>query len=325
MLPVTPVFTEASSPVLGPPLTPPSGHLLKEIIKDQFIRALYVPPLITEELLQEPGGIDFFRGLDLLCYADGQFSNSAEKRLAEVTELCHLYSTPETFHIPQLAPKSKEDRPYIEWNPSIPLEMQPHEDGTFELVLFTDPSTEFISALNHNLPGIAEWRTKQLFKPHPTKSKLWRFHGLRDDTILLSIGEKFDPTPLETMLQFHDLLCGALVMGNGRPQTALIIEQKPSINIQESWVSLPGIIWPLVEQANLLLPPGSGARIERSKILVTGDMGKPFIRTRKGNVVRKLNEMRYGKELDSLYLVGRGKHSQVTVPNRPAKYLGNFF
>ena len=114
-------------------------------------------------------------------------------------------------------------------------------------------------------------------------------------------------------------------MGNGRPQTALIIEQKPSINIQESWVSLPGIIWPLVEQANLLLPPGSGARIERSKILVTGDMGKPFIRTRKGNVVRKLNEMRYEKELDSLYLVGRGKHSQVTVPNRPAKYLGNFF
>lgn len=325
MLPVNPVFTEASSPVLGPPLIPPSGHLLKEIIKDQFIRALYVPPLITEELLQEPGGIDFFRGLDLLCYADGQFSNSAEKRLAEVTELCRLYSTPETFHIPQLAPKSKEDRPYIEWNPSIPLEMQPHEEGTFELVLFTDPSTEFISALNHNLPGIAEWRTKQLFKPHPTKSKLWRFHGLRDDTILLSIGERFDPTPLETMIQFHDLLCGALVMGNGRPQTALIIEQKPSINIQESWVSLPGIIWPLVEQANLLLPPGSGARIERSKILVTSDMGKPFIRTRKGNVVRKLNEMRYETELDSLYLVGRGKHSQVTVPNRPAKYLGNFF
>lgn len=322
---MNPIFTEASSPVLGPPLIPPSGHLLKEIIKAQFIRALYVPTLIAEQLLQEPGGIDFFRGLDLLCYADGPFSNPAEKRLAEVTELCHLYSTPETFHVPQLAPKSEEDRAYTEWNPSIPLEMQPHEEGTYELVLFTDPSTEFISALNHNLPGIAKWRTKQLFIPHPFKSKLWRFHGLRDDTILLSTGEKFDPTPLETMIQSHNLLCGALVTGSGRPQTALIIEQKPSTEIQESWVSLSGIIWPLVEQANLLLPPGSGARIVRSKILVTSDMEKPFIRARKGNVVRKLNEKRYERELDSLFLVGGSKHSQVTVPNRSAKYFGNFF
>lgn len=322
---MNPIFTEASSPVLGPSLIPPSGHLLKEIIKEQFIRALYVPPLVAEQLLLEPGGIDFFRGLDFLCYADGPFSYTAEKRLAEVTELCHLFSTPETFHVPQLASKSNEDQNYIEWNPSIPLEMQPHEEGTYELVLFTDSSTEFISALNHNLPGIAKWRTNQLFIPHPSKPKLWRFHGLRDDSTLLSTGEKFDPTPLETMIQSHDLLCGALVTGNGRPQTALIIEPKPSIKIQESWVSLSGIIWPLVEQANLLLPPGSGARIVRSKILVTSDMEKPFIRTRKGNMVRKLNEKRYEGELDSLYLGGGSKHSQVTVPNGSAKYSGNFF
>ena len=233
-LTVNPIFSEASSPVLGPPQMPPSGKLLKVIMQHQKIRALYVPPMIPEQLLQEPGGLDFFRGLDFLCYTGGPFSPTAGRLLASVTELCPLYGSTEAFQVPQLVP-SPEDWAYMEWNPYFKLEMQPSDDelGAYELVLFADETTENMSALNHNLPGVREWRTKDLFKPHPTKPSLWQYYGRRDDIIVLSNGEKFNPVPMELKVQSHHLLAGALVVGLGRSEPALLVETKASTEESE--------------------------------------------------------------------------------------------
>jgi hypothetical protein len=85
-------------------MMPPSGALLKEVMKHQQIRALYLPPSIAEQLLSEPNGIDFFKGLDFLCYTGGPFSSNAGRLLSTVTELCPLYGSTEAFQVPQLAP-----------------------------------------------------------------------------------------------------------------------------------------------------------------------------------------------------------------------------
>lgn len=293
---MNPTFTEASSPVLGPPLQPPSGALLKEIMKQQKLRALYIPPAIAEQLLQEPQGIDFFRDLDFLCYTGAPFSPNAGKQLVEVTELCSLYGSTEAFQVPQLAP-SKEDWAYMEWNPNFKLEMQPSEDenGAFEMVLFTDQTTERMSALNHNLPGTTEWRTKDLFKPHPTKQNLWSYYGRRDDIIVLSNSEKFNPVPMELMIQGLPLLAGALVIGNRRVRASLLLEPKPHVQGDER-MSLIETIWPRVEEANALVP-GHG-RILMSNIIIAD---KPFSRAGKGTIVRKLTEKTFEKEIDALY------------------------
>lgn len=199
---VNPTFTEASSPVLGPALMPPSGQLLKQIMKSQQLRAIYIPPSIAEQLLQEPGSLDLFKKLDFLCYTGAPFSQGAGQQLVEVTTLVSLYGSTEAFQVPQLVP-SKEDWAYMEWNPNFKLEMHPSEDekGAYEVFLFTDASTERISALNHNLPGMREWRTKDLFKPHLTKPTLCRYFGRRDDIIVLSNREKFNPVPFEFAMQ----------------------------------------------------------------------------------------------------------------------------
>ncbi|KAF2680053.1 acetyl-CoA synthetase-like protein [Lentithecium fluviatile CBS 122367] len=94
---VNPIFTEASSPVLGPPLMPPSGALLKAFMRHHPLRALYLPPSIAEQLLMEPGGLDFFKDLHFLCYTGGPFSPSAGEQLSKVTELCPLYGSTEAF------------------------------------------------------------------------------------------------------------------------------------------------------------------------------------------------------------------------------------
>ncbi|KAF2011090.1 putative NRPS-like enzyme [Aaosphaeria arxii CBS 175.79] len=295
---VNPILTEASSPVLGPPLMPPSGELLRSVMQHQEIRALYLPPSIAEQLLREPNGLDFFKNLDFLCYTGGPFSPEAGQQLSRVTELCPLYGSTEAFQVPQLVP-APEDWAWMEWNPHFKLEMQPlpEEKDTFELVLFANESTEHMSALNHNLPGVSEYRTKDLFKQHPQKHSLWQYYGRKDDIVVLSNGGKFNPVPAELLIQSHPAVNGALVVGTGRVQAALLVEINQESG-QEDIGRLISVIWPTVGKANQLLP-GQG-QIMKDKILLSRST-KPFVRAGKGTVVRKLTENLYEAEIDEVY------------------------
>ncbi|KAF4627477.1 hypothetical protein G7Y89_g10678 [Cudoniella acicularis] len=292
---VNPIFTEASSPVLGPPLAPPSGALMKEVLKHQKVKALYIPPSIAEQMLAESDGIDYFERLDFICYTGGPFSPDAGLRLVQVTDLVPLYGSTEAFQTPQLVP-SKEDWAYMEWNPHFKHVMELAEDGAYELVLFTDASTEKRSALNHNFPGTPEWRTRDLFKPHPSKPNLWQYYGRRDDIIVFSNGEKFNPVPMELMIGGNKSLSGVLVVGQGRLQASLLLEPIPG-NAHDSAKFIEDLL-PLVGRANAQAP--AQGRISRSKILVVAPGA--FIRAGKGTVIRKLSEKKLQAEIDKLYL-----------------------
>lgn len=312
---IVPIFSEASSPVLGPPLHPPSGQLVKEIMEQQSLRCLFVPPAVAEQILQEQKGLEFFKGLDFMYTAGGPLSRSAGDIIARVTKLCQLYGSTETSQIPQLIP-DPDDWEYMEWHPSIKLEMCPmgSDDGACELVLHMDAGTEKTAALNHNKPDLAIWPTRDLFLPHPTKQNLWRFHGRKDDIIVLSNAEKFSPVPMEIKLSGHPMLSGALVVGQGRFQPILLLEPKPELlNAND----LAEKIWPLVEEANLLVP-GQG-RITRSKILIASN-GKPFSRAAKGTIVRKLTEEAYKPEIDALYNSSTPENLLESVPALEATY-----
>jgi thioester reductase-like protein len=293
---------------------PPSGVLLKEVMRQQKLRALYLPPSIAEQLLMEPDGIDFFTELDFLCYTGGPFSPSAGEKLSKVTELVSLYGSTEAFQVPQLVP-SLEDWAWMEWNPHFKVDMQASSDeaGTFELVLFTDETTKGMSALNHNLPGVKEYRTKDLFKRHPQKHRLWQYYGRRDDIIVLSNGEKFNPVPMELQLQSHTEVSGALIVGQGRSLAVLLIEPNPEIS-DKARAELQRTIWPTVEEANRLLP--AQGRVLRHNIIIAKG-AKPFTRAGKGTIVRKLTEQLYLSEIDILYKQGVAKPSVKTSHLKP--------
>ena len=295
--PVNPIFTEASSPVLGPPFSPPSGNTMKEVLDQQKVRAVYIPPSIAEQLLQLPNGLNYFKNLDFVCYTGGPFSPSAGQKLTEVTDLVPLYGSTEAFQTPQLAP-SKEDWAYMEWNPHFPHRMElADEPGVFELVLSADQSTAKISALNHNLPGVSEWRTKDLFRQHPSKPSLWQYYGRRDDIIVFSNGEKYNPVPAELLIGGSKLVTGALIIGSGRSQAGLLVEPKMDMETGDQETSLTSDIWPLVEQANLSVS-GQG-RISRSKIIIVP--AGSFLRAGKGTVVRKLTEQKIRDKIEEMY------------------------
>ena len=294
-----PLFTH-TIPVFGPPSRPPSGALVAEIMQHQKLRGLFLPPVVAEQLLHEASGLEYFRGLDVFCYAGGPLSQAAGDVISTVTTVCQFYGSTELGQIRQLVPERGEWS-YMEFHPLSKLEFQRAEDDAYELVVFAGPNTKGESALNHNYPGIAEWRTRDLFRPHPTKKGLWRFYGRRDDIIVLSSGEKLNPVPSETNLQRHPCIAGALIVGEGRSRPALLLELKSDPG---EWPEFLEQIWPVVQEENLKSP--SHGRVAKSLILITGQ-DRPFVRAAKGTIVRRLTESTFKKDIDNIY--GRGLES----------------
>ena len=190
------------------------------------------------------------------------------------------------FHVPQLVPLIN-DPAYMEWHPECKLRMQSYdtEDGTHELVLQRDPLQKIESAWMY-LTDDKEYRTRDLFTPHPSNPKLWKFYGRTEDIIVLSNSAKFNPTPLESAVSAHLSVQGALAVGQGSPQAVLLIEpthhvtQTPASKLIES-------VWPAIHLGNPLVP--AHGTIMRSHVLVATP-AKPFIRVPKGSVVRRATE-----------------------------------
>jgi acyl carrier protein len=244
--------------------------------------------------------LELISQLDFLCYAGGPLSQANGEKLNQVTKLCQFYGATEFISVHQLF-TTNENWAYIEFNPEAKIRMQRVEDDTYELVILPEGNGE--SALDFAFPGIRKYETRDLLKPHPTHSGLWKFAGRRDDIIVLSNGEKFNPIPIELTLQGH--VAGAFVVGNGRFQAALIIEPKAGTETS----NLVDTIWPIVQEANKLVP-GQG-RITRSMIRLS-DPEKPFIRASKGTVIRKMTGRIYEQEIEELYAKADTTREQST-------------
>ncbi|KAI1774063.1 acetyl-CoA synthetase-like protein [Hypoxylon cercidicola] len=289
-LTVNAIFRNSSS-VLGPPHMVPDGQLLKEILMQQKLRAMFLVPSVIEQLLAEPDGISFFTDVDFVAYSGAPSTPEIGDRLSQVVELISPFGSTETGQLPELA-LPREDWAWHEFHPNYSHEMQVYDpaQGIFELVVLADETT----MVHHNLPGITVYHTKDLFTQHPQRPSLFKYYGRRDDIIVLGNGEKFNPIPLELEVQAHPELKGALVVGNGRTQAVILIEP----NADHVDPKLPDRVWPLIEKSNSLVA-GQG-RISRAMIICASP-DKPFARTGKGTVVRKLTEQAYKDEIEQSY------------------------
>ena len=290
----TPVFSKAI-PVMGPPI-PPSGDMVRQTMDQLDIRALFVPPVIAEQLLKEKNGLGLFKNLEFLCCAGGALSQAVGDQLVQFTDICQYYGSTETFQIQQLVPK-KDEWTYMEWHPDCNIEMQATDSdkNVHEMVVKAKPGAITKNAVFFTFPELTEFRTKDLFTQHPHKPQLWRYYGRVDDIIVFSTGEKFNPVPTETTVAGHPLLTGAVVTGNGRQNAVLLVEVKTDVTARDQVLD---DIWPLVQKANSSVA-GQG-RITKSNILLSNP-NKPFPRAGKGSVVRKLTEKLYEDEIADKY------------------------
>ncbi len=303
----TTVFYHDSTVVLPAPDMPNNGATACEILrrKGGEVTAMLSPPTVVEQLEHEPGGKQEAARLSFLVSAGGPLGPSAGNSLAEVTDICQFIGSTEIGTIPVFMP-AREDWSYFEWHPIYSVKMEEMSrdtlGGIYEAVL---PWDDYVCkdlmvrrvCRDLSIPEKDTWRTKDLYRPHPTKPNLWKFHGRTDDIIVLSNGEKFNPVTMEGIIQGHNLLQGAVIVGQARFQASLIIEPKPS-NTVEDTDKLIDEVWPIIKKANTEGP--DHARIYRSKVIVTSK-DKPFQRVGKGTIIREQILKTYEDEIEAMY------------------------
>lgn len=113
--------------------------------------------------------------------------------------------------------------------------------------------------------------------------------------LVLSNREKFQPVITESIIQGHPSIEGALVVGTGRFQPALVIEPKVHPADAEAFIEE---IWPIVQRANQ--EAAAHGKIFRGKIILTTP-DKPFIRAGKGSVTRPKSTALYADEIEALF------------------------
>lgn len=299
--------------VLGPPSRPATGDMVCQIMRHFPLRAIMCAPTVLEEVIQEHDGLELCKGLDFLIFTGGPLAPSAGDALAKVTQVCQLYGSSETGVIAALVPK-EEDWRYFEFHPAYGERWELVGENEYEMVIERDMSRSWYRGICHTFPELELYRTKdvslfshwqvhytylmilyyQVFTPHPTKPGLWSFKGRIDDIMVLGNGEKFNPSPMEAIVQGHPAISGALMVGVGRFQPALLVEPTKAIVDQEKFLDS---IWGIVKQANASGP--AHAKIVRSLTAIVGS--ESFIRAGKGTVIRNQTSAKFASRVERLY------------------------
>jgi acyl-coenzyme A synthetase/AMP-(fatty) acid ligase len=152
-----------------------------------------------------------------------------------------------------------EDWQYFVFNPAFQgFEFRPVGNETYELVIVRHPSTDPYHGTWHTFPHLQEYSTNDLYTKHPTKNNLWLYTGRADDVIVLSNGEKLNPTPMESILVGHLGVRGVLVVGQARFEPAALIELEDKIirklKTREERERMVDAVWPDIVRANKSAP-----------------------------------------------------------------------
>ncbi|KAF7519954.1 hypothetical protein G7054_g12910 [Neopestalotiopsis clavispora] len=310
--------------VVAPPHIAPDVEMLKEMARQQDLKGAMVVPALLQAILHDPEGMDFLRGLKFAFIAGAPAAESVGDQASTAVELFNWIGSTETFPMPELY-KSREDWLYHELSCKHEMQLYDASEGTYELVILADETNKDNCPVYHNLPGVNPYHTKDLFVRHPTKPNLYKYFGRRDDIIVLANGEKVNPIPLEQYVQGHPSVMGALLVGNERSQTALLVEPKEPLN-SDATESFLQALRLRIEQANAKVP--GPARVAPGKVIcATSD--KPFARTAKNTIVRKTTERSYESEIEAAYsapipqphLVNISLETTVKIVYEPAKLL----
>ncbi|KAJ5533542.1 NRPS-like enzyme [Penicillium frequentans] len=255
-------------------------------------------PYTLEELAASEEGLRALKKLSAVNCGGAPLAQATGEKLSSSLRVQTLIGSSETAYTPGLLCADPADWSYHEWNPAFELRMEAIGEGLWELVLPRPKQLSF-HGIFHSHPYLQEYRTGDLFRPHPSKPGLWRYDGRGDDIIVLSNGEKFNPIEAEKLIKSHSFVKHAAFFGQDRFQAALLIEPDWE-KLPSSWTSndLKRTLWPLVEQANGLLP--AHGKVFESHIAFSSQ-DRSFALSPKGTLRRREIAKTYETILAELY------------------------
>ncbi|KAI1613500.1 hypothetical protein EDD36DRAFT_488589 [Exophiala viscosa] len=283
--------------VVLPPNVPLTAEVADAVHLHGDVQATILPSSVLTDITNAPsqhanlGTLSFvaFGGSALpKLVGDGIISVSKPVNWLGSTELCF---TPAEI-------LDAEDWEYMKFSPIMGAEFRPFDDELYELVIVRDPSLEIYQGVFYTFPELSEYPMQDLYSKHPSKPGLWRYRGRADDIIVFGNGEKTNPVAMETMIESHGMVRSALVIGQGRFQSALLIEPTNDISSPEEKEAALNNLSEIVVRANSESP--AHAKVSKELIMFTSPE-KPMLRAGKGSVQRKLTLRLYEEEINKLY------------------------
>ncbi|RDW80997.1 putative NRPS-like enzyme [Aspergillus mulundensis] len=285
-------------PYVAAPDGPLSVQMLSDTVRATKPNIAMVPPSILEDMSHSEAGLDALRSVEFVCLGGAPLGTETGDRIRKYTTLRTVIGSSEIGMISSLAPENEEDWNYFEWSPAYGIEMQHVSDDLHELVIRRGENTKAFQGIFHTFPDLTEYHTKDLFVQHPKNPNCWAYRGRLDDVIVLSNGEKLNPVTLEKMVEGHPSVARAVLVGEKRFQSALLIEPnwcEANVNDEKGYIDN---VWPTIQRANETVP--RYGRVMRSHIRLASP-DKPFKLTPKGTTQRRLVNNDYAEEIDAIY------------------------
>lgn len=287
-------------PVLAP-LVPLTADVVDRIHEIGGVVGSCLAPSIIEDIVNTPVQFERLSKLDFLMFGGGQLSKAAGDEVIKKTSLISNIGSTETMMLPT-EPAGKEDWQYYGFSPCLGAEFRYHwedkHDILYEMVIVRNQKFESCQAIFKTFPDLQEYPMRDVYSRHPTKPSLWLYRGRADDVIVFSNGEKINPLTMEGIVSLHRDVSAAIVIGQGRFQSSLLVEAKQPPKSSEEHEHLLKTLWPTIQRANEGCP--AHGKISKDLVLFT-TFEKPLPRAGKGTVQKKRAEMLYQSELDALY------------------------
>ncbi|RJE21798.1 NRPS-like enzyme [Aspergillus sclerotialis] len=296
-------FFNNATVILPLPSVPPTGEALIEILKHTYADWAAMAPLTLESISKNPPLLDeIAKHLKMLLFAGGSLPNVFGDVISSKIKLLSHLGSSESGPLPTMYRHGYDfeaDWNYLQLHPAVGGSFEPTPEGAFELVFKKTPDTEPHQTVFTMYPDLDEYRTRDLFTPHPLLPDVWTHASRSDDVIVFLNGEKANPTIFESHVCKHPEISAALMFGRQRLEAGLLIElrDKRPISTLEKAQTIQRL-WPAIQSANSILP--GYAQVSQSHICFT-DPGAPILRTLKGSVRRHATLDQYSEKINQLY------------------------
>ena len=283
-----------------------SAEGLVEGLKKAPAEAAFVPPLVLQELSQDPRLLEYCsQHLEFLLYGGGDLPQTIGDKIASKIRLVNQFGLTEVGMTANLLANNRsfQDWKYIQFHPDLGIEMQPIADGSYEFHVKFDPKKEEQQPTFTIFPDVEDFTSHDLFVPHPSVEKpdLWNWCGRADDIIVFLNGEKTNPISMEQQIvASNPTITAVLVVGAQRFQAALLVEAATGdkAHFSSDQASFINEIWPSISTSNEQCP--KHAQITKSHILFTHP-DKPMLRAGKGTIQRAGTLQLYADKINELY------------------------
>ncbi|OAA36878.1 Male sterility, NAD-binding protein [Metarhizium rileyi] len=293
--------------VVFPPPGPVMQNVIEETLDNIDLDSVFVSPLVLIDIAKSPRILDKLAKLKFVTSSGGPVPAAVGNIINPRVPIMQTMGMTEGLVVPSVT-THPDEWAYYHFHPASGFEMRPYSDTLLEMVFVKRKELAATQTIFLTFPELDIYETKDLYSRHPTIPELYKYETRKDDLVVLSTGEKFNPVAAEFQLAHHPWLSAVYISGQNRFQTAALLNPAQD-RLDASDLEVMEAVWPAIEATNKILP--AFAQILRNFVRI---VRTPFPRTPKGTVARYGIESLFSKEIADIYKDSDSSESSSSLP-----------